>query len=70
MVRGDAMAKSLHSKDVSTFWKNVSKTYKKGVPIANVVNGANSPSSICDMWKVGEIFDKTSVQLGVKLTEK
>ena len=52
MVRADAMAKSLHSKDVSTFWKNVSKTYKKGVPIANVVNGANNPSSICDMWKV------------------
>ena len=52
MVRADAMAKSLHSKDVSTFWENVSKTYKKGVPIANVVNGANSPSSICDMWKV------------------
>ena len=54
MVRADAMAKSLHSKDVSTFWENVSKTYKKGVPIANVVNGANSPSSICDMWKVFE----------------
>ena len=46
MVRADAMAKSMHSKDVSSFWKNVSKTYKKGVPIANVVNGATSPSSM------------------------
>ena len=55
MVRADAMAKSMHSKDVSSFWKNVSKTYMKGdIPIANVVNGATSPSSIqlCDMWKV------------------
>ena len=52
MVRADTMAKSMHSKDVSSFWKRVSKTYKKGVPIANVVNGANNPSSICDIWKV------------------
>ena len=52
MVRADAMAKSLHSKDVSTFWKNVSKTYNKGVPIANVVNGANSPSSICGKYNL------------------
>ena len=28
MVRADAMAKSLHSKDVSTFWKNVSNCFE------------------------------------------
>ena len=29
MARADAMAKSMQAKDAISFWKNVSKTYKK-----------------------------------------
>ena len=34
MARADAMAKSMQAKDADSFWKNVSKTYKKGTPNA------------------------------------
>ena len=39
MARADAMAKSMQAKDAVSFWKNVSKTYKKGIPNATNVNG-------------------------------
>ena len=51
MTRADAMAKSMQAKDAVSFWKNVSKTYKKGIPNATNVNGANDPSAIYAMWK-------------------
>ena len=31
MARADAMAKSMQAKDADSFWKNVSKTHKKGI---------------------------------------
>ena len=51
MARADAMAKSMQAKDADSFWKNVSKTYKKGIPNATNVNGANDPTAISAMWK-------------------
>ena len=51
MARADAMAKSMQAKDAVSFWKNVSKTYKKGLPNATTVNGANEPTAISAMWK-------------------
>ena len=50
MVRADAMAKSMQAKDADTFWTNVSKTYKKCIPNATNVNGANDPMAISAMW--------------------
>ena len=52
MAHADVMATSMHSKDVASFWKNVSKTYKKVISIATTLNGASNPSSISAMWKV------------------
>ena len=51
MARADAMAKSMQAKDADSFWNNVSKTYKKGIPNATNVNGANDPTAISAMWK-------------------
>ena len=45
------MAKSMKAKDAVSFWKNVSKTYKKGIPNATNVNVANDPIAISAMWK-------------------
>ena len=45
------MAKFMHTKDTVTFWKNISESYKKVIPKASSVNGANNPSSISAMWK-------------------
>ena len=36
-ARADAMAKTLESKDVRSFWKTVSKTYSKAIPLAATV---------------------------------
>ena len=51
MARVDAMAKSMQAKDAVRFWKNVSKTYKKSIPSAPNVSGANDPTAISAMWK-------------------
>ena len=51
MARADAMVKSMQAKDADSFWKNVSKTYKKGISNATNVNGANDPMAISAMWK-------------------
>ena len=45
------MAKSMQATDADSFWKNVSKTYKKGISNATNVNGANDPTAISAMWK-------------------
>ena len=52
MAHADVMATSMLSKAVASFWKNVSKTYNKVMPIATTVNGVSNPSSISTMWKV------------------
>ena len=49
--KADAMAKSMRSHDMKSFWKDVSSTYSRNVPLATTVNGASDPSAICDMWK-------------------
>ena len=51
MARADAMVKSMQAKDAVSFWKNVSKTYKKGIPNATNVNGANDSTAISAIWK-------------------
>ena len=45
------MAKSMRNHDMKYFWKEVSSTYSRNVPLATTVNGASDPSAICDMWK-------------------
>ena len=45
------MAKSMRNHDMKSFWKEVSSTYSRNVPLATTVNGASDPSAICDMWK-------------------
>ena len=52
MAQADVMATSMHSKNVQSFLKNVSKTYKKVTPTATNVSGATNPSSMSAMWKV------------------
>ena len=47
MARVDAMAKSMQAKDADSFWKNVSKTYKKDIN----VNGADDQTAISAIWK-------------------
>ena len=47
----DTMAKSMQAKHAVSFWKNVSKTYRKGISNATNVNGANDPTAISAMWK-------------------
>ena len=53
MARADAMAKSMHTKDTVTFWKNIYKLYlyMKVIPKTSSVNGADNSSSISAMWK-------------------
>ena len=43
------MAKSMRNHDMKSFWKDVSSTYSRNVPLATTVNGASGPSAI--MWK-------------------
>ena len=50
-ARADAMAESMRNHDMKSFWKDVSSTYSRNVPLATTVNGASYPSAICDMWK-------------------
>ena len=50
-ARADIIAKYMHTKDTVTFWKNISNSYKKVIPNASYVNGANNFSSISAMWK-------------------
>ena len=52
MARAEVMATSTNSKNVASFWGNVSKTYKKVVLIVTTVSGATNLSSISAMWKV------------------
>ena len=49
--KADAMAKSMRNHDMKSFWKEVSSTYSRNVPLDTTVNGASDPSAICDMWK-------------------
>ena len=50
MARVDAMVKSVHAKNSQFFfYKNVSKSYKKGKPNASNVNGANDSAAIFPM---------------------
>ena len=51
MTRADVMAQSMHAKDTISFCKNVYKLYKKVIPNASNVNGANDPIALSAMWK-------------------
>ena len=50
-ARAAAMAESMRNHDMKYFWKVVSSTYSRKVPLATIVNGASHSSAICDMWK-------------------
>ena len=64
MVRADAMAKSMHSQYGASFWENVSKIYKKVMPVANVVNCDNNPPSLSDVWKVSSVTYNANMKHG------
>ena len=44
--KADAMAKSMRNYDMKSFWKEVSSTYSRNVPLATTVNGVSDPSAI------------------------
>ena len=44
--KADAMAKSMRNHDMKSFWKDVSSTYSRNVPLATTVNGARDPSAV------------------------
>ena len=50
-VRAASMAKSLEFKDIRSFWKKITKTYNKSIPLATTVNGATDPQKISNVWK-------------------
>ena len=50
-ARADAMAESMRYRDMKYFWKDVSSTYSRKVPLATTVNGGSDPAAMCDMWK-------------------
>ena len=51
-VRADVMAESMRNHDMKSFWKDVSSTYSRKVPLATTVNGASDPAAICDTRRV------------------
>ena len=52
IARADVMATSIMLKIQSVFGeKNISKSYKKGIPNASNVSGANDLTAISAMWE-------------------
>ena len=49
-VRADAMATSLKSGDVVSFWKRVKQVNNKAVPLATIVDGCTGDDDIANMW--------------------
>ena len=50
--KADATTQSMRTRYMKSFWKDLSSTYSRNVPLATTVNGASDPSAIlCDMWK-------------------
>ena len=52
MMRADALAHSLSSRDSTSFWKNVGKIANSKVPLASKVEYAIGNHEITDMWKI------------------
>ena len=50
MMRADALAHSLSSRDSTPFWKYVSKMVNSKVPLASKVENAVGSHEITDMW--------------------
>ena len=52
MMRADALAHSLSSRDSTSFWKDVGKMANSKVPLASKVENAVGNHEITDMWKI------------------
>ena len=52
MMRADALAHSLSSRDSTSFWKDVGKMANNKVPLASKVENAVGNHEITDMWKI------------------
>ena len=52
-ARADAMAESMRNHDMKSFWKDVSSTNSRKLPLATTVtvNGASDPAAVCDTSK-------------------
>ena len=51
MMRADALAYSLKSKDSTSFWKDVRKMATSKIPLASKVGDAVGRAKITDMWQ-------------------
>ena len=51
MMRADALAHSLKSKDSTSFWKDVRKMANSKIPLASKVGDAVGSAKITDMWQ-------------------
>ena len=51
MMRANALAHSLKSKDSISFWKDVSKMANSKIPLASKVGDAVGNAKITDMWQ-------------------
>ena len=47
----DALARSMISNDMTTFWKDVQKDINSKVPIATKVDGCVGDTKIAQVWK-------------------
>ena len=52
MMRADALAHSLSSRDSTSFWKDVGKMANSKVPVASQVENAVGSYEITDMWQI------------------
>ena len=52
MMRADALAHSLSSRDSTLFWKDIGKMANSKVPLASKVENAVGNHKITDMWKI------------------
>ena len=52
LMRGDALAHSLKSKDSTSFWKDVRKMANSKIPLASKVGDAVGSAKTTDMWQI------------------
>ena len=60
----DALARSMMSNDMATFWKDVQQDINSNLPIATKVDGCVGDSKIAEIWKCHYKTLLTSVKTG------
>ena len=50
MIRADALARSLHCKDTTSFWKGVKSMRDNDVLLATKVGGAVGDANVSKLW--------------------